>query len=312
MLRKWYVAGYTAHLVINECYKLPNGDQSESIETQSSMLRKRLLAQKLAREKQRAEMQGSPLHLGEPTGEPSHPPVLAPSRSGPDHSHTPPSTSPNQAMEDRLRNLVLKTKKIRQSGLETTSTGSSSSSSPLIHLENPSPSLTPTTTPSVTENADDNLDNLAVSVIQQAIETAKAQKVPPMPSLRSPGPLPVMAQNILPKSGPTSFGAAAKVAQLDEDIKETKRLMAMIDVASSKQEKNALLQRLREITRCVRLSNISFFFRFLNPPILISIRISQDLNNTSKPSRDDEDNGHARTVSSASMAYSRRAEHFNP
>jgi len=228
------------------------------------MLRERLLAQKLAREKARAEILGTSLHLSEPAGEPHRPPVLAPSTSGSEDLHTAPSQSPNQAMEDRLRNLVLKTKKSRQPGLETPSVGSSSSSTPLLSTVKPSPSHSSTTTPSATENVDDLLDLLAVSVIEQAIETAKAQHNISKPPLRSSVHLSVATQDTLPMNGPAPIDAAAKVAQLEENIKETKRLMAMIQVAPSKQEKDILLQRLREITRCVGLPTFLLPLRFLN------------------------------------------------
>lgn len=151
-----------------------------------------------------------------------------------------------QAMEDRLRRLVLQSRK------------------PALQAEPPPPPTAPSGRPdeplakssaagpvSVSESEPTHvggfsLEDMAVSFITQTIETMKAQPAsvgvaPPPPSARGAPPSDVRLE------------LAAKQRRLEEHILESKALMTQLAQARTKSEKDGIMRIMREKTRCVRL-----------------------------------------------------------
>ena len=152
-----------------------------------------------------------------------------------------------QAMEDRLRKLVLQSRK------------------PAVQAELPPPPTAPSGRPdqlranspvaragpvSVSEPAPVSggfsLEDMAVSFITQTIETMKAQ-----PASVGVAPLQPSARGAPPSD--LRLELAAKQRRLEEHILESKALMTQLTQARTKSEKDAIMRLMREKTRCVRL-----------------------------------------------------------
>jgi len=200
-----------------------------------------------------------------------------------------------QAMEDRLRKLVLQSQTARgkagatallaDSGngasnvsastlvgpgdvLSISPSTSSSSSSSASSSSAPSPvvpsnqlPLDKLTTVSVSAH-NFSLEDLAVSFITQTIETIKSRPAPTptqtSTAISSNKPVSTTNQsNNNNSNNTTKLELAAKQRRLEQHIMESKNLMTKLAQARSKEEKDTILKVLREMTRCVPISPIS-------------------------------------------------------
>ena len=193
-----------------------------------------------------------------------------------------------QAMEDRLRKLVLQSQKAKGKAGPTTSSADNSNGTSNVLATTPSdvPSISqsistsssssslssapssivssnqlpPAQSMTVSLSAQDfSLEDLAVSFITQTIETIKSQSAP----------TPTQTPTIYPSNKLVSTTAtqlnnnsmklelAAKQRRLEQHITESKILMTKLAQARTKEEKDTILKAMREMTRCVSISPIS-------------------------------------------------------
>ncbi|KAK0458702.1 uncharacterized protein EV420DRAFT_328285 [Desarmillaria tabescens] len=170
----------------------------------------------------------------------------------------------NMAMEEKLRQLVLASQRKK---LKSTLTASVDVSTPPVaprSLEDPVSIESPTLTPppaleSIPKSSDvvstpvpDNaLDDLAVSFITETIQTLETPRG--RPALTSPLPL----AGLKPPTTQASSAKqelAAKQRRLEQQIAESRTLMAKLSLARTKQEKDVIMNLLRETSRCVCVS----------------------------------------------------------
>lgn len=203
-----------------------------------------------------------------------------------------------QAMEDRLRKLVLQSQRARGKAgpgpdnnngtsnvlaAPTVSPGDVSSTSPSISASSSSSSsqpspvvpsnqlpLAPLTTASVSTH-NFSLEDLAISFITQTIETIKSQPAPTLtPTTISVQPSNKPASTTQPNNNNTTkLELAAKQRRLEQHITESKNLMAKLSQARTKEEKDAILKAMREMSRCVSISP-------LHLPISFWLSLSRD------------------------------------
>ena len=184
------------------------------------------------------------------SGETPHPPTSVTPMSRKASPTTEQASSPatKQAMEDSLRALVLQSQRARTKTAvpnlptnkqmpavpptEPQSQQIAVSSPPLDLRNSPFPSL------SVTSHSF-SLEDLAVSFITQTIETLKPQT----------------QDSALPPPPPPRVGVktelAAKQKRLEQQIAESKELMAQFAEARTKQERDSIMALLKEKSRCV-------------------------------------------------------------
>jgi hypothetical protein len=171
-----------------------------------------------------------------------------------------------QAMEDNLRNLVLRSQRTKGKtdadvsltppSMSTSSSLSSSSSSvpsPVV----PSDQLPPSQLTTVSLSAHDiSLEDLAVSFITQTIETIKSKPTPtPTQTLSPISSHPSNKPTTQPNNNSlTKLELAAKQRRLEQHITESKKLMNKLAQARTKEEKDTILKAMREMTRCVTIS----------------------------------------------------------
>ena len=179
-----------------------------------------------------------------------------------------------QAMEDRLRKLVLQSQKARGRGkveaLAPAATAAAASVMPTTTTPVPLPpqqqqnwtqqahsSSSAPATVSISSHSF-SLEDMAVSFITQTIETIKSKPFAAPPPAAKP-----MNSNV-------RFELAAKHKRLEEHILESKALMAKLSQARSKEEKDGIMKVMREKSRCVFFSpfvfTLSFLFQFSPPP----------------------------------------------
>jgi hypothetical protein len=104
-----------------------------------------------------------------------------------------------------------------------------------------------------------SLEDLAVCFIRQTIETFKSKPAPtpttqPLSTISTPTfnqPVSTATQS---NNTNTKLELAAKQKRLEQHITESKKLMTQLAQARSKEEKDAILKAMREMTRCVPLS----------------------------------------------------------
>ena len=168
-----------------------------------------------------------------------------------------------QAMEDRLRKLVLQSQKARGRGkVEPAAAAAAATTSvtiptttspvplPLQQQQNwtqqePSSSSAPATV-SISSHTF-SLEDMAVSFITQTIETIKSKPFAAAPPAAKPN---LRLEEL-----------AAKHKRLEEHISESKALMAKLSQARSKEEKDGIMKAMREKSRCVFFSPfVSHFF----------------------------------------------------
>jgi hypothetical protein len=159
-----------------------------------------------------------------------------------------------QAMEDRLRKLVLQSQKARGRGkvevLAPTATATTTSVTPKVTAPAPHPpqehqnwtqqapsSSSASATVSISSHTF-SLEDMAVSFITQTIETIKSK------------PFTVAAAKPM-NSNVRLEELAAKHKRLEEHISESKALMAKLSQARSKEEKDGIMKVIREKSRCV-------------------------------------------------------------
>jgi hypothetical protein len=198
-----------------------------------------------------------------------------------------------QAMEDRLRKLVLKSQRDRgkpgatifpadnnngSSPSATTTPASSDvpSISPSISTSSFSSSLSSSSVPSPVVPSSDlspsqlttmslsahnfSLEDLAVSFITQTIETIKSKPAPiptrPPSAISTHPPNKPVSTTTQSNNTNTKLELAAKQKRLEQHIMESKKLMTKLAQAQSKEEKDDILKAMREMTRCVPISPI--------------------------------------------------------
>ena len=199
-----------------------------------------------------------------------------------------------QAMEDRLRKLVLKSQRERgktgvpavpadnnngatnasaattpapndfpstSSSVSASSFSSSSSSPPAPSPVVLSNQLSPSKLTTVSLSAHHfSLEDLAVSFITQTINTIKSEPtptVPQPPSVISTHPSnKSVSTSTQSNNANTKLELAAKQKRLEQHIAESKKLMTKLAQARTKEEKDAILKAMREMTRCVPISPI--------------------------------------------------------
>ena len=145
------------------------------------------------------------------------------------------------AMEERLRMLVLQS---QRSKLKAGAPSSRPSQSNGIASSSSSNSSTDAMTPAP---AGFSLDDLAVSFIQETIETYKTS--PQIsPAVQAPVSKPKPSSQV---NSTTRLELAAKQRRLEQEIAETKTLMAKLAQARTKHEKDGILAEMREKSRCV-------------------------------------------------------------
>ena len=183
-----------------------------------------------------------------------------------------------QAMEDRLRKLVLQSQKARGRGkVEALASTTTTSVTPTMTAPAPLPpqqqqnwtqkapsSLSAPTTVSISSHSF-SLEDMAVSFITQTIETIKSQ-----PCLAPPPAVAPTKLTTTSNSNVKLEELAAKHKRLEEHISESKALMAKLSQARSKEEKDGIMKIIREKSRCVDSSTQSSFFRPIRPSFLHS------------------------------------------
>jgi len=190
-----------------------------------------------------------------------------------------------QAMEERLRMLVLQSQKKKVKYLPSATPASNGSieksSRPSTPVSSsPSPWLVPASSASVSLGASEtetfSLDDLAVSFITETIQTVKSSTT--LPLARLPPPPPSGADPTPPSKATGKSELAIRQQRLEKYIAESKVLMGQLTQARTKQEKDRVLATMRERSRCVslcwapertmkQLSILSFSF-FLNVPCI--------------------------------------------
>ncbi|KAK7462822.1 hypothetical protein VKT23_007401 [Stygiomarasmius scandens] len=182
-------------------------------------------------------------------------------------------------MEENLRQLVLASQKRRKAAAAAAAANSASppvlSTSTVPPMARPPSAEASLTQSPIVEVPKSSLDDLAVSFINETFQTlqpgpSSASPKPPTPtstlsvstpvSVQAPKPIPASASLPVPVSAPvkpplpsnptsTSTSLAAKRLQLEQNIAETKRLMEKLSKATTKQERDSTLARIREISR---------------------------------------------------------------
>jgi hypothetical protein len=176
-----------------------------------------------------------------------------------------------QAMEDKLRKLVLRSQRAKGKAdaadvpLASPSISASSSSLSSSSSSVPSPvvlsdHLPPSQLTTVSLSAHNiSLEDLAVSFITQTIETIKSKPTPtptqtPPAISTHPSNKPATQTN---NNSITKLELAAKQRRLEQHITESKKLMNKLTQAQTKEEKDTILKAMREMTRCVTISPMS-------------------------------------------------------
>ena len=161
-----------------------------------------------------------------------------------------------QAMEDRLRMLVLQSQKKKVKALSSATPVTNRSaersprpSTPVSSLA--SPWLAPASSAGTSIGASDtfSLDDLAVSFITETIETVKSSTtITTLPPARPPPSVagPMASSRALGKSE-----LAIRQQRLEKYIAESKVLMGQLTQARTKKEKDLILATMRERSRCV-------------------------------------------------------------
>lgn len=178
-----------------------------------------------------------------------------------------------QAMEDKLRKLVLRSQRTKvkadaadiplaSAPISATSSSLSSSSSSVPSPVVPSDQLLPSQLTTVSLSAHNiSLEDLAVSFITQTIETIKSKPTPTPTPTQTPPAISSHPSNKLTtqtnNNSLTKLELAAKQRRLEQHITESKKMMNKLTQAQTKEEKDNILKAMREMTRCVAISPMS-------------------------------------------------------
>ena len=214
---------------------MKNAPKAPSYQKRSLLARKKELEERIAR---------SRLELGLESNVTDSPPITPMSSS--DLSVENHDSAEKDAMEERLRTLVLQSQRSKSkadippiapiaASPSSQSTGAATSGS--SRCSTGAMTLVP---------AGFSLDDLAVSFIQETIQTYKTspQISPVAVSVSKPKPPPQV-------NSTTRLELAAKQKRLEQEIAETKILMAKLAQARTKHEKDSILAEMREKSRCV-------------------------------------------------------------
>ncbi|KAG6810774.1 hypothetical protein H0H92_010402 [Tricholoma furcatifolium] len=230
---------------------MKNAPKGPSFAKRSLLARQKELEERIARTKQ---------ELGITINAPAPPP-------GPNDIPTPTTESPlmddeesKQAMEERLRMLVLRSQRNRSKGSapvtpSTDAPGPLSTTATRTQLSNMSASVNPP--PSVSTKVEQafSLDDLAVSFITETIETFKAAPHPPTPTIQS-FPLSSVSRTTSSTASAAKLELAAKQKRLEAQIAQSKILMAKLGQARTKQERETILTAIREHSRASSMSDV--------------------------------------------------------
>ena len=260
---------------------MKNAPTEPSYTKRALMARQKELEEKIAKSKQ--ELAETRAATGSTT-KPATPVSSLQSADGPAPVKPSMDLGEKQAMEDKLRKLVLQSQRAKgktdaavlsadnsnvsafttaaTSDIPLTSPSISASSSLSLSSSSssvPSPVVPsdqlPLTTVSLSAH-NISLEDLAVSFITQTIETIKSKSTPAptqtptaISSHISNKPTAKSNNNIN-----TKMELAAKQRRLEQHITESKKLMTKLAQAKTKEEKDTILKAMREMTRCVTIS----------------------------------------------------------
>lgn len=227
---------------------MKNAPKAPSYQKRSLLARKKELEERIARSRME-------LGLESPVVADSPPITVAPS----DHLVGNHDGAEKHAMEERLRSLVLQSQRSKLKAgapsptllttVSSTSPSSLSTSSGAASLSSSSSSTgaaTPAPTASVAATSF-SFDDLAISFIEETIQTCHSS-----PQISSAVPVPISKSKPLSHvNSITKLELAAKQKRLEQEIAETKILMAKLTRARTKQEKDGILVEMREKSWCV-------------------------------------------------------------
>jgi hypothetical protein len=184
-------------------------------------------------------------------------PSLSPVPTPDSMSHSTPLTPEKLAAEERLRNLVLASRRKGAHSVSGNANHPASRSQIFSEIPIPAPSLTITalskSDASLVNRCDapdaqseaafspESLDTLATSFISEALLTSRHSDLDTAASRKA----------LLPSNGSNvKFQLAAKQRMLEQQIAESKRLMSQLAQARSKEQKGKILSLMRESNRC--------------------------------------------------------------
>ena len=189
-----------------------------------------------------------------------------------------------QAMEDRLRKLVLQSQIAKgKAGSTAISADNSNVSVPSMAASSDAPLTSPSISASSSSSSsvpspvvlfdslsqltavslsahNFSLEDLAVSFITQTIEIIKSKPSPTPTSTQTPTAISIDPSNKSTTST-TQYNIkttmklelAAKQRRLEQHITESKKMMSNLAQARTKEEKDTILKAMREMTRCVTM-----------------------------------------------------------
>ncbi|THV04715.1 hypothetical protein K435DRAFT_790724 [Dendrothele bispora CBS 962.96] len=263
---------------------MKNAPRQPSFTKRSLLARQRELEERISRSKLELERKGQLSSQVAPTqAEPVTVTMISSIAATPDEVDKVEASSKRELEED-LRQRVLASQKRRKAAVgvnvvsspapfQTNSTSVVLSTETSDHfMSTPEPNLTKASTSSSTESSapgastptKSSLDDLALSFINETFQTLQpaspsaplspssaSSTLPPTASipLQVPRPLSASSVPIPVKPSSNTSSLAAKRLQLEQNIAETKMLMDELSRASTKQERDGILSRIREISR---------------------------------------------------------------
>ncbi|PPQ92282.1 hypothetical protein CVT25_008590 [Psilocybe cyanescens] len=251
------VSAFSLTPVPSEPKAMKNAPTEPSFTKRALMARQRELEEKIAQSKLELAAATS---ASKPAATPAN---VQASQSAP--VKTPMNHEEKQAMEDRLRKLVMQSQRAKAKpgpkivaapdplAAVITPPTPSNPSARTHHEEKTTTTTTTSSTISVsTHNSHDfSLEDLAVSFITQTIETMKSKSgsvkttSAPVSSTSAPAP----AIKPAPSYSHVKSDLAAKQKRLEEHISESKNLMTRLSQCRAKEEKEEIMKIMREKTR---------------------------------------------------------------
>ena len=232
-------ASATPPLAPSEPRAMKNAPKGPSYTKRSLMARQKELEERIARSR-------TELAIATGNSIPSTGPAISTTPSG--QSGAEPD---KQAMEERLRMLVLQSQKKKVKALSSATPVTNGSVERLTQPPTPvssssSPLLAPASSTSASLGASEtfSLDDLAVSFITETIQTVKSSTTlalaRPLPPPSGASPMPSSKSEL-----------AIRQQRLEKYIAESKVLMDQLTQARTKKEKDLILATMRERSRCV-------------------------------------------------------------
>ncbi|KAF5369062.1 hypothetical protein D9758_002921 [Tetrapyrgos nigripes] len=260
---------------------MKNAPREPSFTKRSLLARQKELEERILRTK--LELGRKNQQSSKPVSTSSQTPTVSPPPAAPVVDEVPVVDPSKRDLEQNLRQLVLASQKRRKAAAADTSgtstpahAASTANSEPsagaptALTLKSNSPASAAQSTQPNPSVAKASLDDMALSFLNETIQTLKPVS-DPSPSLPVPVPVPITtgtpattpATLQAPKAIPASTtlaqapvkplsnqsSLAVKRLQLEQNIAETKRLMDKLSKATTKQERDILFARIREISR---------------------------------------------------------------